>query len=643
MKSKDDTLNSDKTATRAADITPAADAENNFKLYLRILAYLRPYIRSIILILLCNFFFVIFDTLSIWMVAPFVSTLFKADQPAVQQTVDQPKPLTKETSILNLNQWLKQRIEKYFRRSDHVETLKLLCLLIFLAFLLKNSFAFAEAWLVSFIEQGVIKDLRDQIYGHVLMQPLSFFSQYQIGNLISRITNDVNAVNVAVNRSFTKIIRDPIVIIIFLIILFNINWSLTLLALIVFPVTGILITKVGQSLKRKSRRVQERIADITTVLEETISGIKIVKAFSMEKYEDDKFRAKTTSHFKAALRQVRLNRLSTPLSETLGIGIMVFVLWFGGQLVLSGKLISSEDFIRFIAVLFSVMAPIKSLGELNNNVQIALASSKRVFKIIDTPNTITDQPHPVVKNSFDREIRYENVYFHYSEKENLVLASINLQIQKNQKIALVGSSGAGKTTLVNLLPRFYDVQQGAIKIDDIDIREISLVSLRKLMGIVTQDVILFNDTVANNIAYGMSNYSREEIKKAAALANADEFIKDLPEGYETLIGERGMRLSGGQRQRISIARAILKNPPILIFDEATSSLDSESERLIQEAIDNLMHERTVFLIAHRLSTIIKSDQIIVLEDGRITDQGTHQELLQRSERYKHLYELQFAV
>jgi subfamily B ATP-binding cassette protein MsbA len=643
MKSKDEILNSDKSVASVTDRAPAADSENNLKLYLRILAYLRPYIRNIILILLCNFFFVIFDTLSIWMVAPFVSTLFKADQPVIEKTVDQPETVSKETSIFNLNQWLKQRIDKYFRRSDRVETLKLLCILIFLAFLFKNTFAFSEAWLVSFIEQGVIKDLRDQIYGHVLMQPLNFFSQYQIGNLISRITNDVNAVNVAVNRSFTKIIRDPIVIIIFLIILFNINWSLTLLALVVFPVTGILITKVGQSLKRKSKRVQERIADITTILEETISGIKIVKAFSMEKYENNKFRAKTTSHFKAALRQVRLNRLSTPLSETLGIGIMVFVLWFGGQLVLSGKLISSEDFIRFIAVLFSVMAPIKSLGELNNNVQIALASSKRVFKIIDTPNTITDQPNPVIKNSFDREIHYENVYFHYSEKDNLVLSNINLQIRKNQKIALVGSSGAGKTTLVNLLPRFYDVLQGAIKIDDTDIRDISLTSLRKLMGIVTQDVILFNDTVANNIAYGMSNYSREEIMKAATLANADEFIKDLPEGYETLIGERGMRLSGGQRQRISIARAILKNPPILIFDEATSSLDSESERLIQEAIDNLMHERTVFLIAHRLSTIIKSDQIIVLEDGRITDQGTHQELLQRSERYKHLYELQFAV
>ena len=622
---------------------PKNGEESNLRSYLRILSYLRPYTRHIVLIFLFNFFFVIFETLSIWMVAPFISTLFKADHPAIEQTIEPNKAPVKDSSVFNLNQWLKDRTEKYFRRTDRVDTLKLLCIFIFLAFLFKNGFAFGEAWLVSFIEQKVIKDLRDQVYHHTLFQPLHFFSQYQIGNLISRITNDVNSLNVAVNRSFTKVIRDPIVIIIFLIILLNISWQLTMLALIVFPVTGILITKVGQSLKRKSKRVQERIADITTILEETISGIKIVKAFSMEKYESDKFRNKTNDHFKAVLRQVRLNRLSTPLSETLGIGIMVFVLWFGGQLVLTGKLITSEDFIRFIAVLFSIMAPIKSLGELNNNVQIALASSKRVFKILDTPFTITDRPDPVIKTSFDHDIRYEGVYFYYTEKDELVLKDINLQVNKNQKIAIVGGSGAGKTTLVNLLPRFYDVLQGAIKIDNIDIRDISMAGLRKLMGIVTQDVILFNDTVADNIAYGMSNYSRDEIKKAAQLANADEFINSLPEGYETMIGERGMRLSGGQRQRISIARAILKNPPILIFDEATSSLDSESERLIQEAIDNLMHERTVFLIAHRLSTIIKSDKIIVLEEGRIIDQGTHQELLQRSERYKHLYELQFAV
>ena len=577
------------------------------------------------------------------MVAPLVNTIFTSEQKVTDQASKQSNVPAKETSIFNLNQWLKDRTEKFFRRSDRMQTLKLLCIFIFLSFLLKNSFAFSETWLVTYLEQIVIKDLRDQVYHHTLFQPLSFFSQYQIGNLISRITNDINSLNVAVNRSFTKFIRDPIVILIFLLIMFNISWQLTLLALFIFPVTATMLSKMGQSLKRKSRRVQERIADITSVLEETFSGIKIVKAFSMEKYESDKFRKKTTDHFRAVVRQVRLNRFSIPLSETLGVGMMVIILWFGGQLVLGGKGISSEDFIRFITVLFAIMTPIKSLGELNNNIQIALASGKRIFTVLDAPVIITDCPHPVYKTQFEHEIRYEHVFFNYNENEDTVLKDINLQIFKNQKIAIVGSSGAGKTTLVNLLPRFYDVTSGVIQIDDIDIRDIKLANLRQLMGIVTQDVILFNDTVANNIAYGLSNYSRDEIENAAHLSNADEFIRSLPDGYETIIGERGMRLSGGQRQRISIARAILKNPPILIFDEATSSLDSESEQLIQEAIDNLMRERTVFLIAHRLSTIIKSDNIIVLEEGRITDQGSHQELLQRSARYKHLYELQFAV
>jgi len=617
--------------------------ENNINQYFRILSYLLPYTRYIVFILIFNVLFVFFDTVSIWMVAPLVNTIFTSEQKVTDQASKQSNVPAKETSIFNLNQWLKDRTEKFFRRSDRMQTLKLLCIFIFLSFLLKNSFAFSETWLVTYLEQIVIKDLRDQVYHHTLFQPLSFFSQYQIGNLISRITNDINSLNVAVNRSFTKFIRDPIVILIFLLIMFNISWQLTLLALFIFPVTATMLSKMGQSLKRKSRRVQERIADITSVLEETFSGIKIVKAFSMEKYESDKFRKKTTDHFRAVVRQVRLNRFSIPLSETLGVGMMVIILWFGGQLVLGGKGISSEDFIRFITVLFAIMTPIKSLGELNNNIQIALASGKRIFTVLDAPVIITDCPHPVYKTQFEHEIRYEHVFFNYNENEDTVLKDINLQIFKNQKIAIVGSSGAGKTTLVNLLPRFYDVTSGVIQIDDIDIRDIKLANLRQLMGIVTQDVILFNDTVANNIAYGLSNYSRDEIENAAHLSNADEFIRSLPDGYETIIGERGMRLSGGQRQRISIARAILKNPPILIFDEATSSLDSESEQLIQEAIDNLMRERTVFLIAHRLSTIIKSDNIIVLEEGRITDQGSHQELLQRSARYKHLYELQFAV
>ena len=619
-------------------------SEKNWQLYLRLISYLKPYIRYIILVFVFNFFFVIFSTLSVWMVAPVITALFQDQPPAQTEQVQKPAPaLNKTTSPLNINAWLKANVQKWLHRGSRLETLEWLCVFIFLSFLLKNLFAFGEFFWVSYVEQKVIKDLREQVYSHVIHQPLSFFQQHKTGELISRITNDINAVNVAVNRSFTKIIRDPILILLFLAILFSISWQLTLVALLIFPISGGAIQKIGQSLKRKSRRVQERISDITTILQETFSGIKVVKAFAMEGYEDEKFRQNTSRHFRAVLRQVRLNRLSRPLSETLGVGIMAFVLWFGGHLVLQGQLLSPEDFIRFIIILFSVMDPIKSLGDLNNNVQIALASGKRIFDILDTPIAITNRPNAVEKTTFDHEIRLEDVSFRYQPTGEWVLRDINLVVEKNQKVALVGSSGAGKTTLVNLLPRFYDVTEGVVKIDGIDIRNITLNSLRRLMGIVTQEVILFNDTVANNIAYGMHNYSRDEIEHAARLANAYEFIMELPEGFDTVIGERGMRLSGGQRQRISIARAILKNPPILIFDEATSSLDSESEFQIQEAVENLMKDRTVVIIAHRLSSIIHADRIVVLEEGRIVDEGSHHELLTTSERYRYLYELQFST
>jgi ATP-binding cassette, subfamily B, bacterial MsbA len=613
---------------------------SSLRQYFRILSYLKPYARQIIVIMIFNFLFVIFNALSIWMVAPFVSTLFESQDTQVEQKIESEPE--EEVSFFDLNEWLKSKIDHLFKRTDKIETLKLLCFLIFFTFLLKNMFAFLEAWFVTFVEQKAVKDMRDETYGHILRQQLSFFSRYDTGNLMSRITNDITTLSVTLNQNFTKVIREPLVVIIFLIILVSISWQLTLIALLVFPITGFMITRIGRIIKRRSRKVQEKIADISTVLQETFTGIKVVKAFSMEKYEDDKFKEKTDTHFRASVRQLRMNRLGSPLSETLGIGIMVLVLWFGGSLVLVGQLISAEDFIRFLAVLFSIMSPIKALGQLNNDVQVSLAAGNRIFSILDTKSDITDKPDAINKDTFDKKINYTDVTFQYSKNDDIVLQDINLAIEKNKKVAFVGGSGAGKTTLINLLPRFYDVQKGSIQIDDNDIRDIKMSNLRKLMGIVTQEVILFNDTIANNIAYGLKEYSRADIERAARLANAYDFVTEFPDGFDTMIGERGMRLSGGQRQRISIARAILKNPPILIFDEATSSLDSESERLIQEAIDNLMKDRTVLIVAHRLSSIIKSDYIIVMEKGQIIDVGSHDELLERSERYKFLYQLQFA-
>ncbi len=618
----------------------------NATLYLRLISYLRPYWRQIGLVLFFNLGFVLFSTLSVWMVAPVISTLFEShDQVRVVQTPTESSPAAAEPESggsFNINKWLKLQVNKWLYREDPREMLMVLCLFIVISFTLKNYFAFAEFYWVSYIEQRVIKTLREQLYAHVLRQPLSFFNDRNTGNLISRIINDIDAVNVAVNRSFTKIIRDPVLILLYVFILFSISWQLSLVTMIIFPVSTVLIQKIGRSLKRRSTRVQQRIADITATLQEVISGIKVVKAFGMEAYENEKFREQTQRHFKAVLRQVRMKRLASPLSETLGILVMVAVLWYGGQLVLTGRLLSSEDFIRFIVIVFSMMEPLKSLGEFNNNINIAVASGKRIFSVLDTPPRIADKPDARVLERFERDIVYRDVFFRYREDGEWVLRGLNLKVEKNQKVAFVGSSGAGKTTLLNLLPRFYEVTRGQVLIDGVDIREVTQASLRELMGIVTQEVILFNDTVANNIAYGKKEFRREQIEHAAKLANAYDFICSLPEGFDTFVGERGMLLSGGQRQRISIARAILKNPPILIFDEATSSLDSESEFLIQAAIENLMRDRTVLIIAHRLSSIINSDKIVILENGQVVDEGPHDELMQKSSRYRRLYQLQYA-
>jgi subfamily B ATP-binding cassette protein MsbA len=616
----------------------------NKNLYLRIISYLKPYSLHIVGVLLCNFGFVITSMLTVWMVAPVISVIFqKFDQENAQQTVEAAPAEGGDVSFLNLNEWLKENIQGMIPMTDPVETLKWLSIFIVSVFVLKNLFHFAENFWITYVEQRVVKDLREQLYESIIYQSMYFFHKRKTGDLISNITNDINAVNLAFNKSFTKIIRDPILLTIYLAILMSISWKLTLIATLVLPLTSTMIRKIGNSLKRKSHRVQERIADITTILQETISGIKVVKAFAMEKYENARFGSLITKHFKAIVRQVQLQRLASPLSETLGVFVMASVIWYGGNMVLQGEGLTPEDFIRFIIILFSILEPIKSLGELNNNVQIALASGKRIFDVIDEEDLILEKHDPVVKNSLEKEIVYDDVSFRYNPDSDLVLRNISLKVQKFQKIAFVGSSGAGKTTLVNLLPRFYDITEGSIKIDGIDIRDMSVASLRTLMGIVTQEVILFNDSVANNIAYGLDKYSRDEIKNAAKLANAYDFINEMPEQFDTIIGERGMLVSGGQRQRISIARAILKNPPILIFDEATSSLDSESEALIQEAIENLMKDRTVFVIAHRLSSIINSDLIVVMEDGKIIDTGTNQELLDRSERYRQLHDLQFAT
>ncbi len=607
------------------------------RLYRRLIRYLTPYKAQLGLVLVFNFLFVIMNALSIWMIAPFLTTLF-------HRSAVSPEPTAPGSpGLLHLNAWLKAEYLRVVVRPDPIASLNLICVLIFSTFLLKNLFQFLESWAVSYVEQKVIKDLRDELYEKILYKPISFFARFPTGNLISRLTNDINAVNVAINRSFTKIIREPVVIVTFILILLSISWWLTLIAVIIVPLSGVIIQWIGSSLRRKSRRAQERIAEVTSGLQDTLSGIRVVQAFAQENTEVRRFRERSRRHFEAMLRMTRMNRLSSPLSETLGMGIMVGVLWFGGREVLVQNRLSSEDFIRFLSVLFAVLAPIKSLADLNANLQTALASGARIFEVMDDPAVIRELPHPVAKTAFERDIEYRNVRFRYDPGTDWILDGVSFHLDKNQKLALVGPSGAGKSTVINLLPRFYDVLEGAIRVDGVDLRELRLRDLRRLIGVVSQEVTLFSDTVANNIAYGQEGVSRDRIVEAARLAHALDFVRALPEGFDTEVGERGFRLSGGERQRISIARAVLSNPPILILDEATSNLDSESERLIQQAIETLLQDRTVLMIAHRLSTVVRCDRILLLEKGRILDEGTHHELLERSARYQHFYQLQFSA
>ena len=602
--------------------------------YFRVLSYLRPYAPRLVFVFLLNGLFIVFNMLSLWMIPVFPQALFGGQEGTVRPAAP--------SSLFEINDWLKYQYFELVGRPSPAEAIELACILIFATFLLKNVFQFAEQYVVSYVEQRVIKDLRDEVFTAVLRKPLAFYSQYDTGNLISRLTNDINDLNVAVNRSFTKLIRDPVLIVLSMMFLFSINVGLTFFALIVIPVSGIVIRQIGKSLKRRSTRVQQMLATITSDLQDKLSGIKVVHAFSQEDAEAERFQEYTERHFRAALKKVRTHRLSSPLSETLGILIMISVLLVGGRQVLTEGGMQAEDFIRFLAILFGLLQPIKSLADLNNNVQIALASGARVFEIVDHPAEIPERPDAVRKSSLDERIEYTNVSFRYAPSEPLVLDDVSFTIEKNQTVALVGPSGAGKSTIAQLLPRFYDVEGGSIRVDGVDVRDLALRDLRRLIGVVSQDVTLFNDTVRNNIAYGLPDVSDERIKAAAEAANALHFIQALPEGFETMVGERGVRLSGGERQRISIARALLANPPILVLDEATSSPDAESEALIQDALERLMEDRTVLSIAHRLATVRKADKILVIEDGRLAEEGSHTDLLDQSERYRRYYELQVS-
>jgi subfamily B ATP-binding cassette protein MsbA len=532
---------------------------------------------------------------------------------------------------------VKPVLDEIFFKKD-LAMLKWIPLAIIGIFIMKGVFDYGQAFLMSYVGQKIIADLREKVYSHIQSLSLSFFTKNPTGILMSRIMNDVGMIQGAVTDSVTGLLKDVFTIIGLVAVIFYRDWKLALIAMVVFPVAVYPIVKFGRKLRSYSTRSQTSMAELTTILLETITGTRIVKAFNMEDYERKRFAKENRRLFGIQIKSVRVRAITHPLMEFLGgVGIACIV-FYGGYNVIQGGA-TPGTFFSFLAALLMLYEPVKRLSGVNNTVQQGLAAATRIFEVLDTVPEVQDKPGARTLPAVSREVEYQDVSFKY--EEDWVLKSINLRIKIGEMVAFVGASGGGKTTLVNLLPRFYDVTAGRILIDGVDIRDYRVESLRAMIGIVTQQTILFNETVGDNIAYGKVGQPLEEIVKAARAAFADGFIGNLPRGYDTVIGEQGVKLSGGERQRISIARALLKNAPILILDEATSSLDSESEIEVQKALEYLMEGRTTLVIAHRLSTIRKASRIVVISNGEVVEVGTHEELMEKDGEYKKLYLLQF--
>ena len=580
--------------------------------------------------------FVMLNSFSIWLTASLVNNILTDFD-----SISKEQIAWSHADQLTLNERFKYIANQLILQGSQLDSLRRLCLIIFSVFLFKNIFLYIKNILVSYVQFSLIVRIRNSLYRHIHALSMSYFNKKKSGELASVMMNDVNVMQNAFTTTFQKLLVEPLNILFFGAILFIIDWKLSLVALLTLPLAGFLYVSVGVSIRRKSKRIQEKIASIMHILTEALYSIRVIKAFATKDHEIQKFETEGNRYFHLLFRRAKLNNLATPINEIIGVLIGVILLWYGGMQVIQTETLTSEDFLRFILVLFAMLAPIKTLGTVNITIQNSLAAAERVFKVIDSKPDINDKPGAKEIESFSEEIRFDNVSFDYGEKSVPVLKNVSFSISKGSVVALVGSSGAGKSTIADLIPRFYDTTSGSLKIDGEDIREYKLSNLRKMMGIVSQEVILFNDTVKNNISYGQPETKETDIISAAKSANAMEFIDSLPEGLDTVIGERGIKLSGGQKQRLSIARAIIKNPPVLILDEATSSLDSESEKLVQQAIEQLMKDRTVLVIAHRLSTVKNADDIVVLEKGEIIERGTHNTLIHKDGLYSYLYNIQF--
>lgn len=601
---------------------------------LRILSYVRKYTVFALLNVLFNALTILFSLFSLVMLIPFLQVLFKESDPVY---VKPTFAFTAEYFLDTLKYYITQSMATY----GDTKTLAIICIAVAVIFLLKNLFRYLALYVLSPVRSGSVRDMRNELYQKILSLPLSYYSKEKKGDLISRMTEDVKEVEVSI-MSFLEIsVREPLTIIVFLTWMLMLSPSLTGFVFLMLLVTVLIIGRVGKRLKRDSGESQTLAGELFSQLEETISGLRIIHAFSAEKYQQDKFAKLNDRHFDKSRSIVTRKELSSPLTEFLAICVVCAVLWYGGNLVLSNKGFKAPTFIHFMALFSQLIAPAKNFSNAYYNIRKGLASAVRIFEVLDAEVVISDKANAKEIKGFNHSIEYKNVGFVYNNYDNKqILKNINLQIAKGKMIALVGQSGAGKTTMVDLLPRFYDVTEGSIMIDGIDIRDYKLREMRQLFGMVSQESILFNDTIFNNIAFGNPNATRESVIAAATIANAHDFISKLPNSYDTIIGDRGGKLSGGERQRLTIARAVLKDPPILILDEATSSLDSNSERLVQDALTKLMKGRTTIVIAHRLSTIQFADEIIVMQNGQIAERGNHIGLTAKNGIYKKLVDLQ---
>ncbi len=604
------------------------------KTYLRMLGYLRPHVGLLGLSFLLMVLFALVDGFSIVVLIPFLQVLFGGPSAT---TV----PVAPDHFMGQIEHFFKYELFTFLQEPTALGTLTNVCLVILAVYFVKAVLGYFQHFLPQVVLERALRDLRNQFFAHIQRLSFLYFQRTRSGQLMSILTHDIQLLKNAISTGVFRVIRHTLEIAITLLILVAISWRLTLLAVLILPPIAWIAVLLARKLRRVNRQMLRKLGDITSALQENVAGIRIVRAFSAEHFEQQRFSRDNEAYQRNMVRSRKYALLGSPVSEFLLAGAVVLILYFGGRMILLDGTLAPETFFVFLVASLKLSSPLKYLSKLNEDVQPALAGCERIFAVLDTEPEVVEAKRPIPISGFEQQIWYDNVCFSYEEGDGPVLHDVSFTIQRGEVVALVGPSGSGKSTLVDLLPRFYDPTSGRIEFDGHDLREVSLKDLRGQMGIVTQDVILFHDTVANNIAYG-EKPDRKRLRESARAANAIDFIEALPRGFETVIGERGVRFSGGQRQRIAIARAIYKNPPILIFDEATSALDSESEMLVQQAVARLMENRTAIVIAHRLSTVLHADQIIVVESGRVVETGSHADLLARAGRYSRLYELQFA-